>query len=521
MTPINPHSSEEAEKQSKSFFINGERHDSDRIEIQFGCDELTDRDKHKIDYQVDLLLFAPRSLGLTEVDNLNLIRQEFRSYIRLNSNVGNPKKNAPVERMDVAFERMKQHTIFDTVNTFATEAHGFIKSQSLRLKRNLKSRNTDIHDVHQLFADTSNLINKFRQFLKTKELFNKSLDNFDVDSIEYQLVLLNEYLSHLYVQFLGKSKKEISRSSIEEFAGQIIAEYNQKEFAARNEFGFLTVESMGDDDISDEDYLHRVSLLKKYFQKSLFIQTSDENMEDRARIPAHAFAATIAAALAVSVQVWSFEKYGANMLIIAALAISAYAIKDFLKDYFRKRFLETGSRWLPDVKKRLYIKRNKKKISLGHINEYLNVYDINDLPEQLVKTRYSDPLTGNLERKIKEEVVHFKKRVHLDLSKISHDDDINWGVREVLRYQFDRLIRSTDDAFKTLYLASKKELPKKFKAHRTYQVYAAAWVKEKSNRKKEKETSIFKAFIVEIDKSGIISCDPLPWKKEFGIPPRP
>ena len=517
MTSKNPLPAESTQKRSKKFFISGERHDRDRIEIQLGCDELTEDDNYKINYQVDLLLFAPLSLGLTEVDHLDYIRQEFRSYIRLNSTTANPKHKAPLNRVYSAFRQMKQQDSFDSVSTFATELNGFIKSQSLRLKRLLRNPVKESTLLLQLFKDTDNLLNEFRSFLKSKNIFDKNLGDFEVDSVEHTLILLNEYISHLYIQFLGKSKKEIQRHELREDIAHQLTQYSQQEFKIRIQLGFLTTENIHDESISDEDYLHRISLLKKYFQKRLFIKSTDINLQNRALIPAYAFAAAIAAALAVSVQIWSFEQYGANMVAIASLAISAYIVKDLLKHYFRKQFLETGSRWLPDIKRNLYVKRHKKRISLGYIKEYLNTYDINELPEQLIKTRYSNPITGNLERKVKEEVLHFKKRVHLNLSKISKDSELDWGVREVLRYQFDRLIRSTDDAFKTLYLASKKELPKKYKAHRVYQVYAAAWISDNSKN----TPPAFKAFNIEIDKSGIISCTSLPWKKEFGIPPRP
>jgi hypothetical protein len=515
------------------FFVAANRHDRDRIELQFGFDGLLDQKKEKFQYTVEFLMFVPRSLGLLEVDSYSALRQEVQSYVRLHTHVTNPNSPTSLSRVQERLELLKQNLGTETLKSFAVDFEGFIKAQTRRFKRRINEVAKDsssmpemkdvLHDAHII----EHLLDDFRSIIRARGIEKMVLDKFNLGKTDHDLLLLNEYLSHVYVQHLGEVQDHASTlNGLDELKKTLVA-MSAKEALVREAYHFVIEERQGrESSEAMEHYPRRSSVLKKYFQRPLFIKDSGAPLEKRLLIPVYAVSAAIAASFAILFQIYyqtsTTERVGINSIALVSLGVFAYVAKDLMKDYFRKFFLKTGGKYFSDNERKLFMEnaadRSNKRI--GKISEYFNTPDVKHLPDKIQRIRYSVP-GGDLERELGEDCVHFKKRVSLDLEKLDAKREFPWGVREIVRYRLDRLLPNMEDAFKKMFFVSKTGHVAYRQSHRLYHAYLMAWIHAETPPKARPIKPEFRAFQIAIDKTGILSCKRLDWDKQFGVPPRP
>lgn len=514
------------------FFISADRHDRDRLELQFGFDGLLDQEKNEFKYTVEFLLFVPKSLGLLETDNYAVLRQEVQSYVRLHTHVTNPGSPTSLARVKERLENLKLNLTLDTLKNFAVDFEGFIKGQTRRYRRRInellanKAPASDLKDALNEAHLVEVLLLEFRNILKTRGIENRNIDKYQLNQTDHDLLLLNEYLSHIYVQHMGEIQDHIVAHDDLAPLRETLTEMATKEAAWRELNHFLLEDRQGPDSTEAADqYPRRSSILKKYFQSPLFVKDSGAPLEKRLLIPVYAISAAFAASFAIMFQIYQStslaERVGINSVALISVAIAAYVAKDLMKDYFRRFFLKTGGKYFSDNERKLYIEnKSSGKNKIGQISEYFNAPAVGDLPEKIQRIRYSVP-GGELEKELGEDIIHFKKRVRLDLDKLDANQEFPWGLREIVRYRMDRLLPNMEDAFKKIFMVSKAGHLAQRQAHRIYQLYMMAWIHSETPPKARPLKPEFKAFRLTMDKSGILSCKRMDWDKQFGIPPTP
>jgi hypothetical protein len=517
------------------FFLTGSRHDRERVEIQIGFDGLVPAQNRRFGYDVDFLLFVPRTLGLFDVDDNQILRQEFQSYVRLHSHVSNPYSETSLLRVKERFSFLKNNLNFENLRFFAIEFEGFIKGQTKRAKKRPEESRHTASELPSIL----NILSELRQLLVDKGLFGLSAEASPRGTLEHDLLLLNEYVSHVYVQYLVEVLKSLKDSAQDDdplVVGFQNAMVQESQVRLAYNFYVDTPELSQQATEDEEVYLRRISLLKKYFQKTLFVSTQGKTLQTRMLIPVYGISAAIAATWAIMVQIYQVtnvqQKVGINSILLIATGIAAYVAKDIMKDFFRKYFLKKSSKLFPDFDKKLFIRRKKIKRLIGNIKEYIRTYDSTQLPEELSELRYSVK-GGEIERYLNEDVLHFKKEVDLDLKHLETHKDFPWGMREIMRYRFDRLLHSMEDPYKKMNLLTNSGAPSSRLGHRLYHVYICTWIRPISGTSKKAKTSnflknhfpsikpAFKAFRITLDKTGILDCKQMEWRKGSEIPPVP
>lgn len=505
------------------FFISADRHDRDRIEIQLGFDGLVSGKNKNFSYDIEFVVFCPKSLGLFETEGLDHLRQEFQSYVRLHTHSSDPNSNTSQARVLDRFDKLKRHTNLDNLRYFAVDFEAYAKATTKRLRKICKDIELSPEpeaQVRRELYDFRDIIQGFRNF------HNGVSEKGNANQLLHDMDLLNEYISHLYVQLLGALSISSLSGKSKKLIHDIVTDFSMKESALREEKHFLIEQRNGPDSSTQEDlYLRRISLLKKFFQKQLFIHVSGIALEKRLLIPITAVSAALAAAAGIFVQVFHLNStettVGLNSITLISVAVFAYVTRDILKDSFRKFFFETSLRWFPEYEKRLSVERDGKKIKLGTIKEYIKTFDSENLPDDLKAARYSVE-GGDLEESLHEDILFFKKRVSLDLSQLDTQKEFPWGLREIVRYRFDRLMTSMEDAFKNLYLLSKTGGGSSRQGHRVYHIHIATWITRvypKFTKESELTKPAFKAYRVTVDKTGVLACEKAAWK--FTSPPKP
>jgi hypothetical protein len=515
---------EEAAPDLNCFFISGGRHDRDRIELQFGFDGLVQARQRRFSYDVDFVLFVPKTLGLPEVESEETLRQEFQSYVRLHTHVTDPKSETSLARVSERLQQFKQYLDNDHMRTFSIEFEGYLKGQNRRVKKEImRLRETPalLQQIPLEIEAIHALIGEFREILKGRMLFGQDPDAYPKGSIDHDLLLLNEYLSHIYVQHLVELHHTGQGEAAAATLMELLERHMREEYEIRKAFRLLNEERQGPLSTEQEDlYLHRLGLLKKYFQKSLFVNVTGKTRRERILLLTNAIAAALVASYFLFVSNLYQTIEGRIGLSFFTFGVVAYVFKDILKEYFRGYLFKRSSRFSPDFDKRLSMQKEGKTIRLGTIREYLRTFESDRVPEDLRRARYSTR-GGDLEEYLKEDVLHFRKVVTLDLKFLDTKKEFPWGLREVVRYRFDRLYPSMEDAFKNLHLISKSGLAITRQCHRVYHVYVATWIRGSNDGKNSSTKPAFKAFRVTLDKMGVLACETLDWKRDFGIPTAP
>lgn len=509
------------------FFISADRHDRDRIEIQLGFDGLVSGKERSFSYDVEFLVFCPKSLGLLEVEGMDHLRQEFQSYVRLHTHTSDPKSNTSQARVLDRFDKLRGQTTIENLRLFAVDFEAYAKAITKRLRKLCQKNEIESEfeaQVRRELYDCRDIIQNYRRFHENFAL-NEAKTS---PAMIHDMDLLDEYISHLYVQLLGTLSISSLSGETKKQIRLIVTDLAQKESQLRADKNFLIEQRSGPDSSAREDlYLRRISLLKKFFQKQLFVHVSGTALEKRLLLPISAMSAALAASAGVFIQFFHWNSTEAQMglgsVTLVSVAVIAYVTRDMLKDSFRKFFYQKSSRWFPEYEKKLFVEREGKRIKLGTIKEHVRTFDSERLPADMKAARYSVE-GGEIEESLHEDILFFKKRVTLDLSELDNQKEFPWGLREIVRYRFDRLMTSMEDSFKNLYLLSKSGTGSARQGHRVYHIHVATWINRvypKFLNTAELTKPAFKAYRVTLDKTGVLSCERAKWvyKKPPAPPP--
>jgi len=502
------------------FFVAGSRHDKDRIEIQIGFDGLLPESKGRFVYDVDSLVFVPKTLGLHDVTDIQALRQEFQSYIRLHTHVTNPKNDSSLLRVKERLLELKKSLNMESLRFFAIEFEGYLKGQTKRFKKNPLTPAQMTHDLDAIEF----VLTDYRSVMKARGVEDHHVDNEARGTVEHDLVALNEYLSHVYTQYLSELYYVVRMSAEVTPLSDIVEKHLKAEAQVRKAHGYLIEEHHGPDKSKDEDlYLRRIGLLKKYFQSTLFVISKGEVYQQKLLIPVYAVSAALAASWAIMIQLYQVrtmtERVGINSIALIAVAVAAYVFKDVMKDSFRRYFFKRSTSFFPDFQRKLFLRTKEATLPIGKIKEYIRTFDSEKLATAIKKNRYAVK-GGELEEYLNEEVIHFKKRVTLHLDTLSKESEFPWGIREIIRYRLDRFLISMEDSFKRVHLISTSGIPSSRHSHRVYHVYFAVWIRHRKAHSVGHAvvSPAFKAFRVTLDKTGVIDCKQIPWDKDCPPP---
>lgn len=504
----------DAPNYSEVFFISCDRHDKDRIEVQFGFDGLVDSTEKFFNFDIDFVVFSPKTLGLLESQTTESIRAEFQSYFRLHSYVSNPDSEFSVDRVLERLEVLKEEHDVRLLRLFAVELDGYLKGQTRKVRNHLMLYKKKAFSTEGALADLEEVrqvIGRFRDLPQAlppdfKDTNPKFLNEFE---------LLNEYASHLYVKFLAMTDYQLKEVDPAHAIKNKAASLGVEEAAFRAQRGLL----LGDMDSSwhhnrkEDLYLRRISALKKYFHRALFIQVTSNSLERKLFLPVYGISGALAGALAIMVNLYAArnftERVGFNAVLFISLAILAYVARDIAKDMFRNFFFKSGRRWVPDFESRLFAKTSKKKRYIGVIKEYLRFLDTGDIHEKVSQQRYSVE-GGEVEKALGEDIVHFKKKVSLDLTNMDYDDQFPWGLREILRLRLDHLTVSMEDAHKRLPVLYSTGTVEDRMGRRLYHIYVAAQIRARGKGADDFSSSV-KAYRIVLDKNGVVQVVQIPW----------
>jgi len=506
------------------FHIRTTRHDQDRLEINIGFDGLINENKGHFNFDIDFLLFVPKSLGLNEIDPIDILRNEFQSYFRLHSFTGLYSKEYTASILFKRLHDLDLNLNEEAVKTFAIEFDAYLKGQKRKLHKitkKIERPGSEAKFYIDSLSDMQTVLAQFRLLLDKNRVYESTSSEINSD-LKRELFLLNEYISHLYVQVLLRLKNLIQFSDNEKELSKTISDMVKAEAEVRERYDLFInkVEENFTESAKQDFYLRRISLLKKYFSKPLFVKYQEKHLESRMLLPVYGISAAFAASFAIMVQLYTvqspLESVGINTVAFISIGVIAYVIKDIMKDTFRRFFFRNSRKFFPDIENKLFIKVDDIKKQLGFSKDFVKSYGSKELNPKIAAERYKGEI-GAIEKILGEDVLHYKKRVSLNLNYLSGQEQFPWGFREIIRYRFDRLRVSMEDAYKRLPLVGKDGNIVLREGRRIYKVHLVVQVKS-TGRDTDNIKDRVKAYEINLDKNGLVSCEGISWNVEFGHP---
>jgi hypothetical protein len=507
------------------FSIKCERHDKDRIEVKIDYDGIVRHQKGDFNFDIDFLLFCPRNLGLTELDSIDILKNEFQSYFRLHSFGGLAGRNISASYLLRKIGEFSAELRTDVLKSLAIELDSYLKFQRKVFKKIIKRFKKDNLHMEEVLAhldQVESVIKALRSLLDTHEVYKFVLKSHAPrTNVHRELFLVNEYISHTYVQLLVLLHDSTSDLEDTHMLKIRIKSMIQAESKVREQYELFVIglERNAPNVLKEDFYLRRMSLLKKYFHRPLQVQTSTRFLETRLLIPVYGMSAALAAAWAIMIQIYTvestLERVSINTIAFISVGVLAYVAKDLMKDFFRKYLFKRSRQWFPDFEKKLFIKRGEAFDHFGVAKEFIRAFDSSTLPDNIQKQRYQGEV-GAIENFLGEDVLHYRKKIKINLASFPKDEEQPWGFREIIRYRIDRLMVSMEDAYKKLpLLTSDGDIVLK-EGRRIYQLHLVIQMRI-LDEELHNSTVITRAFRVSADKNGVISCYQFAWDSPIAL----
>jgi hypothetical protein len=220
----------------------------------------------------------------------------------------------------------------------------------------------------------------------------------------------------------------------------------------------------------NEEYTHRIGLLKKFCMNILFLKVqrsaARRNWEEVIFAPAAGLAMAFATAVAFVAQ----SRMPQVSLNFAIILVVGYMFKDRIKEGARRILSLYMSRFLPDRTTRIVDPVTKDDV--GVCREKLDYGTAVKVPDEITRLRTNDDFISVASGEMSETVIRYQKKIVLDSEMLPRlGDGFVTGVTDIIRLNVDRLLRDMDDPESALeYVDLEDFTVGKVKAAKSYQV---------------------------------------------------
>ncbi len=495
-----------------------DRHDNDHVEVKLGFHD-------PLDYEVDIYFFTPPTLGLSVQNPKAEFLNSMRSYVRLQTSPGlsDSTELVSAERVYLEAQRLSDAIQKETLDAapviYAVKACGVAYESYLKSRTKLHANCGHKKDLVLSVEETELLDEELAQTEKLnvnlRHTLSQALSSKRQmtlpDGSRQVLVRLGDYVSFLMVDYLSSLQERLhivkteddQQKNVLERLSKNLEMLGRSEWALRKKIG-LHVEAASSPE-ARADYLYKIGLLKKYFQRVLFIQVKTTPVAKKVFQPMAAIAAGLAAAWAGLFQQAqsssSFVKnFGLTPTWILCIGVAVYIVKDRIKDAGKHFLVGRVEKVLPDIEKVLYYEGDAMEPQdLGRIRESVRCIKSSDLPAKVYDVRYSDSNSG-LEAELGENIIHYSKKIGL-YKKSKSLVGPAWGLREIIRFSLSHYFQNLDDPFKEISFIDDTGRLGKHEARRIYYAHLVFQMSYKQDGKLHQTTKVAK---LVLDKQGLI-----------------
>lgn len=456
-------------------------HDKYQFEIKLGY-PFAGQERAKL-YDVETYLFFPNNLG---INRHTYTRQDFYNgiqvYVRLqtpvvllqNMVVGN---DSPLGKLKLTIERLYVGEDEKSFADYEYHLKMFCCIFKSALRDHVKfiagqQKNPNSGDMDVKERDLRNLVDKYltgidavkTSFRDLRTLVNVPAGNSEAFSYflfgdEY-LSLLIEYYTYDLIQVINRFE-----FSGRESPNSLLLSLIRAELDYRTANSYSSIPSM---ESTNEEFLFRSSVLKKFMASVLFLKTKFKHEGELLEQFAFALAAGIAMVFATGAVFFAQTTYATVSTPLFLVLVVSYMFKDRIKDFIRI-YLGTKLRTrLFDHRRKIYFNGKEK---LGWLKESFAFLKSKNLPDTIVKLRAKDHITEIENDWVGEKVILYRKQVKIlnrEFRSIYRDYPVN-SIVDIMRLNISRYLTRMDDSKTPIYVCNDQSCQKIF-GNRVYHV---------------------------------------------------
>lgn len=258
---------------------------------------------------------------------------------------------------------------------------------------------------------------------------------------------IDEFLSITIESYLLGISAEIKHPNFSEVRTEIL-DAVEKEIEHRKQNSSQTEESVKKKGTSQEYFIYRSSLLKKFVYECLFLSISRKEPVGPLREIAAGFAAAIAMLFYLVVLALYVENFRVLVFDSAAfivLSVMLYVLKDRIKDGIKVFSGDFFTKHFPDYKTK--IRTPDGKTDLGTLTEYFSFRTSDQLPSEIQEIRNTKFHTVLEEMERREQCIYFKKDI--SLTPVMHEFAGQfYELNDIFRYNISRYLLKAGDSYK-------------------------------------------------------------------------
>ncbi len=445
-------------------------HDKYQFEIKLGYK--LEGKQRTTSYDIETYLFLPNSLGInrhfyTKDDFYN----DIQAYIRLKTPTVLLKdliqgENSPFQKLSRCFERLTSQLTDIAISEYEYQIKMFCCIFKSAIRDHVAFISTKIHtgDIQDLLGKYLEHTQRITQhFRKLRSIINVPIINKRLFSI---YLFGDEYLSLL----------------IESYTYELLEILKQKDFGGKdkymnqlltlisNELSYRQTQhypSMPTLDSTNEEFIFRSGVLKKYMGSVLFLNTRIKQEGKFLEQLIFALAAGLAMAIATAAAFFAQIEYASLSLPLFIVLIISYMFKDRIKELTRGYLGKRLRHFLFDHKMNIFYSPKEK---IGWCQESFAFTSWDKLPQPIVKLRDRDHFTEIENGWIGEKIILYRKRIKLFRKKlvhIYHDYPVE-SINDIMRLNVSRFLYKMDNPKKPIYVHTSGDQYKKIYGKRMY-----------------------------------------------------
>lgn len=424
-----------------------------------------------IKYQVETYFFLPAALQINPQSySTKEFQKSLKNYVRLSPATHKLKTFYKKKGMLDKLSQELKDWLIEVPETDAYEnalkrvALTYKRSLRLAIKSLLKAPNQKTEEnVYQLLMDIEKTIKAYRELGAICGAIESKIS---VKTFEY----CDEYISWVTTFYLRKLITERAIPCRVEISGAWREEINYREQKYP--------ESIAKPGESNEEVLHRWSLLRRYINRYLFL---DINHRKGAPLLLHGIYALIAAVsmsitLSVMLNIRGGQYADISIKVFIAMVL-AYIFRDRFKDIGKRKMQQWFQRWLPDRKLLIYKEGIKKPIGIckESFRFIKHAFVPNDV--KVVYQAAHQNFLMNHERD--EDIIFYKKEVHL-MNQPNLFEKTRFPIADITRFNIKDYLRYIDISFEELPFLEEDETP--VLGEKIYHVYMVRRIRLNNNK---------------------------------------
>ncbi len=439
------------------------KHDVRQFEIKVSYP--LDRHRNREQYRLEVFLFMPYQIG---VNSQTYSREQFyddlRNYTRfktppltLEDLLDGSGSTSPLNRIARMIEEGRSNGAWhETRLIYELKLTAVLVRVNLRDAcrrardelRNPEPASAASQTANDLFETFDKLASALERFRTLKDQLSESDA---AEAVKRAARLADEFASlqveGILLWFLRDlEKRQMSPDRLQSLRDRILRHVRHEQ--AHRERSGCPSHVSGEDARSNEYFLHREGLLKKFCSSVLFLSVAERPGRRRVQHTIYAIAAGLAMAVGVAGLWVASQYYERNTLAIGLVIVILYMIRDRLKDVFREIASQLLPRWTCDRRGRFEDRQSGRKV--GATKEAFNWRNLTRVSGAILQARrYED----SLEREVaepNESVMQYEKQVRINSGKIYETHERLAAVDDIFRIQVGHWLHHMDDPRKML-----------------------------------------------------------------------